>query len=213
VPVRDDRAVPRRDRVIRHSPAATWTGRVLGVIGTVVVLATGAVTAALVISAAEDDEVAAAPAETPAKKQRAEKRKAKPPAQRLTPRQRQERFQAVGELRGQGYAPVSLDDYKVDHPLRVLIGRPVGGTPPGMRAFFFVGGRYIGHDATSPSGKLRAGRQLEREITIVYTLYEEGDRECCPGGGDTRVHFRWTGEALVPREEIPPDYERLVPPT
>jgi hypothetical protein len=78
-----------------------------------------------------------------------------------------------------------------------------------MRAFFFVDGGYVGLDATSASGKLRAGRQLEREITLVYTLYEDGDRACCPKGGDTRVHFRWTGEALEPREEIPPDSERL----
>ena len=68
---------------------------------------------------------------------------------------------------------------------------------------------YIGRDAISPSLKLRPGRQLTRNITIVYTLYEEGDRECCPKGGDTRVHFRWTGDALEPREEIPPDFQRM----
>jgi LppP/LprE lipoprotein len=209
--VRDHRAVPRRDRVIRHSPAATWTSRVLGVIGTAAVLATGVVAATMVLST-DDEEVAAAPAATPAPTPRAEKQeKKKRSAPEITPRQRQERIQAVGEVRRQGYAPVDLDDYKVDHLLRVLIGEPVGAMPPGMRAFFFVDGEYIGLDATSPSGKLRAGRQLEREITLVYTLYEEGDEACCPKGGDTRVHFVWTGEALEPREEIPPDFERLPP--
>jgi LppP/LprE lipoprotein len=210
--VRDHRAVPRRDRVIRRSPAATWTGRVLGAIGTAAVLATGVVAATMVLSA-DDEEVAAAPAARPAPTPRAEKKKqrAERRAPQITPRQRQERTQAVDEVRSQGYAPVSLDDYKVDHLLRVLIGEPVGATPAGMRAFFFVDGEYIGLDATSPSGKLRAGRQLEREITLVYTLYEEGDRACCPQGGDTRVHFVWTGEALEPREEIPPDFERLPP--
>ncbi len=93
----------------------------------------------------------------------------------------------------------------------MLIGKPVGTTPPGLRAFFFVDDEFIGHDATAPSGKLRPGRQLEREVTLVYTLYEPGDRACCPKGGDTRVHFRWTGEALEPREAIPPDAERLPP--
>ena len=91
----------------------------------------------------------------------------------------------------------------------MLIGEPVGTTPKGLYAFFFVRGEYIGRDALSASLELRPGRQLSREITLVYTLYEEGDRECCPQGGETRVHFRWTGEALEPQEAIPPDYQRL----
>ena len=34
-----------------------------------------------------------------------------------------------------------------------------------------------------------------------------------PQGGDERVHFRWTGDALEPREEIPPDLQRAPPST
>ena len=200
----------RRDRVLRRrSPVAKWTGRVLGVLGTAVVLAVGAVVATMVVPSDDEQVVSQAPAATPGQSGNAGgKQRAKP---RLTSRQREERRRAVDEVRRQGYTPVSLDDYKVDHLLRVLIGKPAGTTPPGMRAFFFVDGEYIGLDAASPSGKLRAGRQLEREITLVYTLYEDGDRACCPKGGDTRVHFRWTGHALDPREEIPPDAERLPP--
>jgi LppP/LprE lipoprotein len=205
--VRKDRAVSRRDRVRPRSPVATWTGRLLAALGTAAVLAVGAVAASMVLSAGGDDEgvATAAPRATPtAKPGKRERRGSK-----LTPEQRAQRGRAVAELRRQGYAPVSLADYKVDHLLRVLIGKPVGDTPPGLRAFFFVDDEYIGLDATSPSGKLRPGRQLEREITLVYTLYEDGDRACCPQGGDTRVHFRWNGEALEPREPIPPDSERL----
>jgi hypothetical protein len=207
--VRDDRGVSRRDRVLRRSPVAKWTGRVLGMLGTAAVLAVGVVVATMVLSTDDDEVVTAAPAATPTPEPTAAKRR----APELTPRQRQERRRAVDQVRRQGYAPVSLDDYKVNHLLRVLIGKPVGSTPPGMRAFFFVDDEYVGLDATSASGKLRAGRQLEREITLVYTLYEEGDRACCPKGGDTRVHFRWNGEALEPREDIPPASERLPPPT
>ena len=206
-PVRDDRAVPRRDRVRRRSTVAKWTGRVLGVLGTAVVLAVGVVTATMIVSGDDDEVVSAAPAATPTPEpKQPEKQKS-----RLTTRQREERRRAVDEVRRQGYTPVSLADYKVDHLLRVLIGKPVGTTPPGLRAFFFVDDEYIGQDTTSPSGKLRAGRQLEREITLVYTLYEDGDRTCCPKGDDERVHFRWTGEALEPREDIPLDSERLPP--
>jgi LppP/LprE lipoprotein len=202
--VRDDRAVPRRDRVRRRSPVAKWTGRVLGLLGTAAVLAVGVVVATMVLPADDDQGVSDAPAATP-EQTRADGQS------KLTKAQRTERRRAARELRAQGYAPVSLADYKVDHLLRVLIGKPVGATPPGLRAFFFVDGRYIGHDATSPSGKLRPGRQLEREITLVYTLYEPGDDACCPKGKEARVHFRWNGEALEPREPIPPDAERLPP--
>jgi hypothetical protein len=200
--------MPRRDQV-RHprSPVARWARRLLGVAGTAAVLAVGVVSAMMVIPSDEDDEgVTQAPAATPAPKQAV---KAKERGNRLTARQRNERRRAVDQVRRAGYTPVKLADYRADHVLRVLIGRPVGTTPSGLRAFFFVRDEYIGQDATSASLKLRPGRQLEREITLVYTLYEEGDRECCPKGGDTRVHFRWTGDALEPREEIPPDFQRM----
>jgi LppP/LprE lipoprotein len=199
--------MPRRYEV-RHprSPAARWARRVLGIAGTAVVLAVGAVSASMVLSGDDDEVVARPPASTPQPE-----RKAEQPKSRLTARQRELRRRAVDQVRRAGYRPVDVDDFRIHHAqvLRVLIGEPVGTMPPGRRAFFFVRGDYIGQDSTSASLKLRPGRQLSREITLVYTLYEEGDRECCPQGGDTRVHFRWTGEALEPQEEIPPDYQRL----
>ena len=73
-------------------------------------------------------------------------------------------------------------DYHADHTLRVLIGAPRADTPRGRRAFFFVGTRYIGRDASTPSLQLRPGRQLDREITLVYTLYEPGDTRLLPDG-------------------------------
>ena len=200
--------MPRRDRV-RHprSPAARWARRVLGIVGTAAVLAVGAVIATMVLPGDDEKVVAAEPAATATPKQKqAERRKP-----RLTQRQRNERRRAVDQVRRQGYRPVKLADYRAGQVLRVLIGEPVGTTRPGLRAFFFVRDEYIGQDAISPSLKLRPGRQLKREITLVYTLYEDGDRECCPKGGDTRVHFRWTGEVLDPVEEIPPDFQRMPP--
>jgi hypothetical protein len=202
--------VPRRDRIRRRSPIARWTGRVLGLLGTAAVLAVGVVAATMIASAADEKVVGTAPAATPTPTPQGGKRgKAAKP--RLSREQREERRRALDEVRRQGYTPVALGDYKADHLLRVLIGKPVGSTPPGMRAFFFVDDEYIGQDATTPSGKIRAGRQLEREITIVYTLYRPGNKACCPKGKETRVHYRWNGEVLEPREPIPPAAERLPP--
>jgi hypothetical protein len=202
--------VPRRDRIRRRSPVARWTGRLLGLLGTAAVLAVGVVAATMVVSAGDEEVVGTAPAATPTPAPAARKGE-QDAAPRLTRAQREERRRAVDEVRRQGYTPVALGDYKFDHLLRVLIGKPVGTTPAGMRAFFFVDDEFIGQDATTASGRIRAGRQLEREITIVYRLYRPGDEACCPKGKETRVHYRWNGETLVPREPIPPAAERLPP--
>jgi hypothetical protein len=206
--------MPRRDQ-FRHprSGFARWTRRIFGLLATCALLATGIAAATMVLAAVDDDASSPDPAVARAVKTKPKTQKAadKPQRPRLSARRREARRRAVDQVRRAGYTPVELADYRPDHKLRVLIGRPVGTTPPGLRAFFFVGDRYIGQDATSATLKLRPGRQLEREITLVYTLYEDGDRECCPRGGDTRVHFRWSGEALQPRETIPPAYQRLPP--
>jgi LppP/LprE lipoprotein len=210
----DDRAGMLRRYQVRHprSPTSLWVRRVLGLAGTGAVLAIGGVSASMVLSATEDEVDARGPSEQAASGEQAAK-PGKPDKPRLSSRQRELQRRATEEVRRAGYKPVDLDDLRIHHDqvLRVLIGKPVGTTPKGRRAFFFVRGGYIGQDAISPSLKLRPGRQLKREITLVYTLFEPTDRQCCPTGGETRVHFRWTGESLEPQEEIPPDYERLPP--
>jgi hypothetical protein len=211
--VRDDRSlygeddqlegtltVRRRDRVLRRSPVARWARRILGALGTAVVLAVGVMVAGMVLPGGDDRAVSQAPAATPS---------AGADAKAAKQRRRAARRRAIARVRRAGYAPVRVADYRARQVLRVLIGKPVGGTPPGLRAFFFVRGEYVGRDAGAPSGTLRPGRQRRREITLVYTLYEPDDRACCPEGGDVRVHFRWNGEALEPREPIPPAARRL----
>jgi hypothetical protein len=194
--------MPRRDHLKPpRSRIAVWVARLLGLLGAAAVLAVGAVVLTMVLPGDDDQPVTTAKA-TPARAKPAGRRKAA--RKHLTGRQRSERRRAADEVRRQGYSPVSLAQYRADHVLRVLVGGAVGSTPPGRRAFFFVGKRYIGQDATSASGHMRVGRQLEREITLVYTLYKPGDRLCCPKGNVGRVHFRWTGTALAPREAIPP---------
>lgn len=199
--------MPRRD-LVRHpsSPVARWARRIFGLAGTAAVLAVGAQIATMVLAGDADPGATPAPAATRSANAENKSEERKP---RLSARQRSERRRAAAQVRREGHEPVELADYRADHVLRVLIGRPVGTTPAGRRAFFFVRGEYIGQDAATGSIKLRPGRQLTREITLVYTLYDQGDRECCPSGGDTRVHFRWTGDALEPREQVPPELERM----
>jgi hypothetical protein len=197
--------VPRRYLVHRRSAFAKWTRRVFGMLGTAVVLALWVAVAGMILPGDGDRTVNDAPAST-AKQRNAAAEQAK---RRAAARRRAERRRAVARVRRAGYAPVRLADYRAQQDLRVLIGRPVGDTPEGLRAFFFARGRFVGRDAPAPSGKLRPGRQLDREISLVYTLYEPGDPACCPRGGDTRVHFRLRRGRLRHVEPIPPELERL----
>ena len=218
--------MPRRDLVARRSPLRRWTRRIFGVLATAGMLAVGAVAASMILSP-RDGEVAANPAgrEDQARAgKRAQRRRDAALAREdaavevtgrrrsgASKRQRAQRRAAVDEVRGQGYEPLEMAAYRPAQTLRVLVGRPRQGMRPGLRAFFFVRGRFIGHDALAPSMKLEVRRQRDREIALRYTRFLPGDRPCCPSGGDVAVRFRWTGERLEPRGTIPPEWERVPP--
>jgi hypothetical protein len=211
--------VPRRDFVARRSPLRRWTRRLFGIAATIAVLAVGYVAISMIVSPS-DDEVSASPAQQRAdSKERPQEdaveredvaaeangRRRSGPGRK----QRAQRRAAVAEVRAAGYEPVELAAYKTRHTLRVLIGRPHQGMSPGLRAFFFVKGRFIGNDALTPSMKLDVGRQRDRDVTLVYGLFVAGDKPCCPTGGDADVRFRWNGDELTPREAIPVESRRI----
>ena len=211
--------MPRRDQVARRSPSRRWARRIVGVLATAAMLAVGAVAASMILSP-DHDEVAANTAA--AKGGAGKERRERPGVKREntvavdeeerrsgpTRRQRRQQRDAVEEVRAAGYEPVELADYRPGQTLRVLVGRPREGTTPGLKAFFFARGRYLGNDALSSSMELEVGRQRAREITLVYGLFVAGDRPCCPSGGEAEVRFRWTGDELEPRDEIPADLAR-----
>src|SRR5687768_5808444 len=108
--------MPRRDYVVRRSPAARWTRRCFGIAATIAILAVGYVAISMIVSPS-DDEVAANPAQEKAdKKDRPEdddvervdvaaeskgERRSGP-----TRKQRAQRRAAVEEVRAAGYEPV-----------------------------------------------------------------------------------------------------------
>ena len=211
--------MPRRDLVARRPPFQRWMRRLFGIAATIAVLAVGYVAISMIVSPS-DDEVAASPAQQRAdKKDRPEEdaveredAAAEVKGERRSGpsrRQRAQRRAAVAEVRAAGYEPVELAAYEPGHTLRVLVGRPRQGMTPGLRAFFFVRGRYIGNDALTPSMKLEVAEQRDTEITLVYSLFVAGDRPCCPTGGDSEVRFRWDGDTLTPRDAIPLESQRI----
>lgn len=112
---------------------------------------------------------------------------------------------AVAVVKAHGYTPENTSDYHPNQTLRVLIGTHTGsGDGYGQQAFFFVDGSYIGTDASQPSATLRVVSQSDTEVTLAYPLYRPHDPLCCPGGGQTTVHFALNDGRLVALDKIPP---------
>jgi hypothetical protein len=112
---------------------------------------------------------------------------------------------AVAVVKTHGYTPDNTSDYHPKQTLRVLVGTRTGsGDGYNQRAFFFVDGRYIGTDSSSPSASVRVVSQGDTEVTLAYPLYRPHDPLCCPGGGQATVHFQLNNGKLVPLNPIPP---------
>src|SRR4051812_15907153 len=79
-----------------------------------------------------------------------------PPQQTPPQQQGGTRSQAVAKLRAEGYRTDDPGDYDSGATLRVLVGtRADSGDGYAKRAFFFVGGRYIGTDTSDDSANIR----------------------------------------------------------
>ena len=197
---------PKRPR----GRVAKGFARLIGLLATAVLLAVG-VTVVLMVTrdnGTEPPETFAQANPTPAPKKQA----SKPKQPKLTPAQRASRDAAVKQIRGQGFVPVSLADYKTGQSLRVLLGKPKKSTGVrGRRAFFFQRRDYLGTDAASPSLRVRVLRQRDGVITLGYRLYLSGDKPSDPSGELAKVRFTISDGRLIPQDQIPPAASRLPP--
>jgi len=108
-------------------------------------------------------------------------------------------------VRARGYTPNNTGEYHSNQTLRVLVATRTGSADGyGQRAFFFVGGHYIGTDASEPSAKLSVTAQSDTSVTVAYPLYRHNDPLCCPGGGQATVRFELNNGKLMPANPIPP---------
>ncbi len=111
---------------------------------------------------------------------------------------------AAAVVTAHGYTPLDISGYHAAQTLRVLIGTRTGAAAGTERAFFFIGGRYLGTDAAEPSGSLAVVSQSDTEVALAYALYRPHDPVCCPSGGQAVVHFQLDNGALTPLGTIPP---------
>jgi hypothetical protein len=140
-------------------------------LGTVALLGSGVAIAMMVMPELEDETPApapraGAPAEGPA---------TATPA--LTKKQRRARHDAVAILTEQGYEPVKVSQWLPGAPLKVLVGETDSGA---MRAFFFSGAKFIGHDDPATSTNLRVAKIGRSSVTLAYKLN---------AGGTEKVRF------------------------
>jgi hypothetical protein len=201
-----------RKRLPPRRNASRWARRIAGVLATIAFIGVGVAIAQMVIPEPDGTEAsAAAPAPTatatPAKKHKAaKKKKAKPKGP--TKAQRESIKAAVAVVRQKGFTTLKQSDYDPKATFRVLIGRPVGDSAGGNRAFFFMKDTFLGNDALSPSTKLTVVKTGKVTVTLSYGVYTASDASGSPSGRK-RVRFRLEGTRIHALDTIPLDSARF----
>src|SRR3954453_14158411 len=177
--------LPRRRR---------WPKRVLAFLATVAFLGSGVLIAYMVMP---EKDAPAPPATSAAANGPAPKAK---PA--LTKAQKQARHAAVAKLSAEGYDVVRLADWRAGPKLKVLIGTTDSGA---MRAFFFSGATFVGHDDPATSSSVRvvkathltssSGTGRKDSVTLAYRVTT---------GGAEKVRFELQdGKAVATGGTVP----------
>jgi LppP/LprE lipoprotein len=207
------RAERNRNRLPPRKQGYRWARRIAGLIATIAFIGVGVAIAQMVMPDRDGTEANAAVAPTatatatPAKKHKsAKKKKAKPKGP--TKSQRLALANAVTVVRSEGYTTLKQSDYDPKATFRVLIGRPVGDSAGGNRAFFFMKDTFLGNDALSPSTKLTVAKQGKLTVTLSYGVYESGDPAGAPSSRK-KVRFRLEGTRIHALDTIPLDNARF----
>jgi hypothetical protein len=200
-----------RKRLPPKRKAYRWARRITGLLATAAFLGAGVAIAMMILPDNSEEVVAATPAPTATPKPKPEKKKAKKKAGKPkgpTKAQLAQRKDAIAVVRSNGYTTLKQSDYDFKATLRVLIGRPVGDSAGGHRAFFFNKKVYLGNDSTSPSTKLSVSKQGKVTVTLSYGVYAAGDPAGQPSDRK-RVRFKLESGVLTPLDEIPLDSARF----
>ena len=201
-----------RKRLPPRRKSSRWARRIVGVLATIAFIGVGVAIAQMVIPEPDGTEASAASlaptaTATPAKKHKtAKKKKAKPKGP--TKAERESTKAAVAIVRQKGFTTLKQSDYDPKATFRVLIGRPVGDSAGGNRAFFFMKDTFLGNDALSPSTKLTVARTGKVTVTLSYGVYESGDPAGQPSARK-KVRFRLEGTRIHALDTIPLDSARF----
>jgi hypothetical protein len=189
-----------RRRLPPKSPWAVWTRRIVGLLATAAFLGVAVAIIQMVRpdggAAVVASEATATPTATEKKQSGSAKKKKSSKPKPLTAAQKRARDRAVDTLREQGDTTLRPQDYDPRARLRVLIGRPVGDSTGGYKAYFFTKDGLVGKDGDF------------RSITLRYGVYKDGDKAGQPSG-TKRVRFRLDGLSLTALDTVPPAEARF----
>jgi|GEM_PF-2845075 hypothetical protein len=201
-----------RRRLPPKSPWAVWTRRIVGLLATAAFLGVAVAIFQMVRpdggAAVVASEATATPTATEKKQSGSAKKKKSSKPKPLTAAQKRARDRAVDTLREQGDTTLRPQDYDPRARLRVLIGRPVGDSTGGYKAYFFTKDGLVGKDGDFRSTKLEVAKQGKATITLRYGVYKDGDKAGQPSG-TKRVRFRLDGLSLTALDTVPPAEARF----
>jgi hypothetical protein len=202
-----------RKRLPPRRKGSRWARRIAGLVATAAFIGVGVAIALMVTPERDGTEANAAalsptPTATPAKKHKTAKKKQARKPKGPTKAQRAALKSALAVVRSKGYTTIRQSDYNPKATFRVLIGRPVGDSAGGSRAFFFMKDTFLGNDASNPSSKLTVAKAGNQTVTLSYGVYESGDEPGAPSARK-RVRFRLEGTRIHALDTIPLDSARF----
>jgi hypothetical protein len=203
-----------RNRLPPKRKAYRWTRRIVGVIATIAFIGVGVAIAQMVLPDKNGTDAAAATSTATPVKEKATKKKSSAKKKKATkPKgptkaQRAALKAAVAVVREKGYTTLKQSDYDPKATFRVLLGRPVGDSAGGSRAFFFAKDQFLGNDAVNPSTKLTVAKKGKLTVTLSYGVYASGDTAGAPSDRK-RVRFRLEAGRIHALDTIPLDSARF----
>jgi hypothetical protein len=202
-----------RRRLPPRRKSHRWARRIAGVLATIALIGVGVAIAQMVMPDGDDSEANASAialtTATPTRKHHKANKKHKASRPRgPTKAQREALKNAVAVVRSKGYTVLKPSDYDPTATFRVLIGRPVGDSAGGHRAFLFMKDTFLGNDALNPSTRLTVAKTRKRTVTLSYGVYKPGDGAGAPSARK-KVRFRLEGTRIQALDTIPPDSARF----
>jgi hypothetical protein len=200
-----------RRRMPPKSPWARWTRRITGLLATAAFFGVAFAIFDMVRPdptpvTASESTATATPAASKKKGKSAKGKSSRPKP--LTAKEKRARADAVDTLREQGDTTLRAADYDPRARLRVLLGRPVGDSTGGYKAYFFTKDGFAGKDGDFRSSKVEVASQGKATVTLRYYVYKDGDKAGEPTG-KKRVRFRLDGASFTALDTIPSADERF----
>jgi len=110
---------------------------------------------------------------------------------------------AIQTVKSEGYDPISIDGFRSEGGLNLIIAQNSQAADSAVQAFFFLGSRYLGTATEKPTPDVTLAYSTGSTVALNYGLFRPSDAQCCPSDGAATVRFHWSGTELVPLDPIP----------